>query len=328
MVDIKTLLKDTFNIVDECSLRHLDAYMDICESGINVIKKRNDGNDKHHILPKSLFPEYSNLDVCTWNASVMSRYNHIIAHWHIAKATNAPDAWRASFMMIRTYLCDDQSLKSITDIESEILMESGLKIKTFPGHRLGIKHTEEAKLRMSASKIGMYTKEKNPMWGKTPSPESIAMGVAKRIGKTAGKNNPCYGKYGPDHPKYGHTATEDTICNMRMAQRKMSVVFGDINAYRAAMAICFDSTLIRKNSVVAGRKLVRSVLNILLDTDKFNPDNCTQIVVHAKNVLTGDDIMMYDISHDDLTSFRSSVEYIDAKMIYTKNKSNGKRKRS
>ena len=41
---------------------------------------------KHHILPKSLFPEYKDLSKYSWNLSKLGYREHLIAHYMLAKA--------------------------------------------------------------------------------------------------------------------------------------------------------------------------------------------------------------------------------------------------
>jgi hypothetical protein len=53
----------------------------------------------------------------------------------------------------------------------------------------GQKHTEEVRLAMSISRKGMNLGNKNA--------------------DTAGEKNPCFGKFGGDHPAYGHKKSDD-----------------------------------------------------------------------------------------------------------------------
>ena len=41
---------------------------------------------KHHILPKSIFPEFSNLKMYPWNCKILSPRAHYIAHYILSKA--------------------------------------------------------------------------------------------------------------------------------------------------------------------------------------------------------------------------------------------------
>ncbi len=53
--------------------------------------------EKHHICPKSkdLFPEYSNLKIFHWNSIKLTRRQHIITHYILAKSYNNWSMWEA-----------------------------------------------------------------------------------------------------------------------------------------------------------------------------------------------------------------------------------------
>ncbi len=55
----------------------LVKYVDFC------IENHNENlqiGENHHILSRTVFPEYIDLKVYTWNLSRLSPYNHYIAH--------------------------------------------------------------------------------------------------------------------------------------------------------------------------------------------------------------------------------------------------------
>lgn len=57
----------------------LDEYID-------MVFLPDENGEKHHILPKSVFPEYENLKEFTWNSSRLTRNRHIEAHKLLFKA--------------------------------------------------------------------------------------------------------------------------------------------------------------------------------------------------------------------------------------------------
>ena len=57
--------------------------------------------EKHHILPTSLFPEYSSLKLHPWNMVRLTPRQHFIAHWMLAKLYGGK-MWYAFNMMRRT----------------------------------------------------------------------------------------------------------------------------------------------------------------------------------------------------------------------------------
>ena len=57
----------------------LEEYIDLCIDN-NLHKKIKNKVDYHHILPKSLFRQYSNLNENLWNGSYLSYEFHYKAH--------------------------------------------------------------------------------------------------------------------------------------------------------------------------------------------------------------------------------------------------------
>jgi hypothetical protein len=69
------------NVKDE---RWLKRYLNFI-SIFNLTKKFTNTHI-HHILPSSLYHEYKNLKVHTWNKSILTHRAHLIAHYMLAKA--------------------------------------------------------------------------------------------------------------------------------------------------------------------------------------------------------------------------------------------------
>ena len=56
----------------------------------NIIYKSDDLRIKgktelHHVLPKSMFPEYKNLREHSWNGVYLTAREHFICHWLLTK---------------------------------------------------------------------------------------------------------------------------------------------------------------------------------------------------------------------------------------------------
>lgn len=62
-------------------LKRYVCYLGLCKS------KNKNLQDKHihHIIPASMFPEYKNLRVNTWNSIILTPRQHYIAHAILAK---------------------------------------------------------------------------------------------------------------------------------------------------------------------------------------------------------------------------------------------------
>jgi len=77
-------------------LSKLNMYIDFCISKDRGRKYKN--TEEHHILPKSIFPNYKNLKEFTWNSSHLKYEDHYIAHSMLAEAINNDSfiyAWNA-----------------------------------------------------------------------------------------------------------------------------------------------------------------------------------------------------------------------------------------
>src|ERR1035437_892523 len=57
----------------------------------------------------------------------------------------------------------------------------------------GYKHSEEAKIKMSEAKNGVYIGKNNPFYGKSHSAETCEF-LSQKAGNRTGENNPFYGK--------------------------------------------------------------------------------------------------------------------------------------
>jgi hypothetical protein len=77
-------------------IRYLEAY-------IKWIKRcrRNTTGIKHHICPKSkdLWPQYKSFKTNSWNMSLMTPYQHLVAHWLLWKAYNTKSLTYAYYKM-------------------------------------------------------------------------------------------------------------------------------------------------------------------------------------------------------------------------------------
>lgn len=54
--------------------------------------------ESHHILPKSLFPQYSK---CDWNLVLLTPREHFICHWLLIKMTNSHKMFKALHKMLQ-----------------------------------------------------------------------------------------------------------------------------------------------------------------------------------------------------------------------------------
>lgn len=77
-----------------------------------IEKFEGSGSIKHHILPRSLFPDFKNLKEHEWNQSNLSHRAHFVSHWLLAKAFPKQAAmWKAFYAMANK---DKQKINSKT----------------------------------------------------------------------------------------------------------------------------------------------------------------------------------------------------------------------
>lgn len=81
MIDIKEKLLSMFG-GDETKTEEYINYI----STQRKIKQQQTYTERHHILPESLFPEYSK---CKWNIANLLAYDHFVAHYILAQSRNA-----------------------------------------------------------------------------------------------------------------------------------------------------------------------------------------------------------------------------------------------
>jgi hypothetical protein len=137
---------------------------DICQEYIDILHRPIVGKtEKHHILPRSLFPEHIKNPN---NLIELSIYDHLEAHECLAKTNEHKMILAFNFMFTANYrrystLTEDQKLKVKVKRTKARLAMSDVK-------------SEQGKL---------YIGEKNPFYGKTHSDETKAIISSHHKGK-------------------------------------------------------------------------------------------------------------------------------------------------
>lgn len=120
-------------------------YILYCHSAIendNTIK-----TEKHHILPKKLFPEFSNLNKNSWNLATLNLTDHFYVHYLLSKAINSKSTRFAFNMMRRIFTKNDNS--TLSEL-STLYMEFRTQLsKDFSNINKGRKCTPEQLKRLS-----------------------------------------------------------------------------------------------------------------------------------------------------------------------------------
>lgn len=175
-------------------------------------------SERHHILPKSLFPQFKNN---SWNIIRLTARQHFIAHWMLAKAFGE-GMWIALYMMTtcdengnRNYMVSSNLYGTLKVKRAEILSEkwSGESNPMYGSSRFGDKnpmhnksHSEETRKKISEKAKKRFenpeyrlkvTGENNGMYGKTHSDE-FKKNMSERV---SGKNHHNYNKPMADNVK-------------------------------------------------------------------------------------------------------------------------------
>lgn len=187
-----------------------DRYFSICSESIPA----DEEGENHHILPRSMFPEY---DKCSWNIVRLSYINHYKVHEILASiCINKSD----EFKMLHAWnlICNTRD---------------GLFIDADTYNSLKTRRVELLSENMSGAGNPMYgvsgenapcfgrVGEKHPMFGRNHLPETI-----ERIkASSSGENHWAYGIRGENHPLFGYRHSEESI--KKMCEKQKGKVVSD-----------------------------------------------------------------------------------------------------
>jgi hypothetical protein len=185
--------KDMLMLVPDHNLEYLDKYLDFIKSRLEVSA---DKVERHHILPKCLFPEYKSFKECKWNIIRLRPKDHFIAHYLLFMTyPSRSDITRSWRMMFNCRIISNLDLEEYAeDYERSKIMikDSMVGKKRLLEHRknmsigqkkryenseerekcklinLGRKHTDETKKKVSTATKG----DRNPFYGKVHSEET------------------------------------------------------------------------------------------------------------------------------------------------------------
>lgn len=110
-------------------------------------------SEKHHILPKHIWPEYESFSQHPWNMVTLTLHNHLLAHYYFSMATNT--LWNA--IPAISYLTANGA-RQLTNADMNLvaeIMEYYKKNCRGENHpRYGTTHTDETKKKISNSNKG------------------------------------------------------------------------------------------------------------------------------------------------------------------------------
>lgn len=178
----------------------LSEYLRICFNPTEV-----DGySELHHILPKSKYPEYSDLKEHPWNGVRLSYVDHCRAHYWIWKATGDYGMWCSVKALCHMWNDEHRRLRTITEAEVIAVAEIAQAIKGTQKVSLDTRKklseagkgrvvTEETRRKISEAQIGKKISEECKAklsaanLGKKASPEArLAQSIAQTGKKKAG----------------------------------------------------------------------------------------------------------------------------------------------
>lgn len=139
--------------------------------------------EKHHILPKSLFPH---LKKCKWNIKRLSLREHFIAHWILMKAMPDDIGMKYAF---NSFISSGKVKNSYGYEKSRknFICELSKKLSGNGNHFYGRKHTEATRNKISLSKMGV----------KNSTPEQRKL----HSDRMSGPNNPFFNRKHKDDIK-------------------------------------------------------------------------------------------------------------------------------
>lgn len=133
------------------NIEHLDEYISICQKEDEAYF-----TEIHHVLPKSLWSEYKDLKIHSWNKVKLTPFNHAKAHYKLALAIDDVSAWCAVWGMLHW----NYGKRDFDDSDFEIVQimkeESRLRFrgKNHPCHITNISDELRETRRLNAIRLG------------------------------------------------------------------------------------------------------------------------------------------------------------------------------
>jgi hypothetical protein len=135
----------------------LDRYLNFLEE--STIPTEDDYSESHHILPRSLFPDFQLFTQNPWNRIDLKGTDHLIAHYFLLKALPEVHALRHAFCFM-VGIRQDQPVPDISPIllqemaEEYVFQKTGLRWVTKDGQELKILPHEHTKYLMDGWALG------------------------------------------------------------------------------------------------------------------------------------------------------------------------------
>lgn len=144
------MLDEFINSGVATNLHHLNRYLKFMES----VPEQERG-ESHHILPKSLFPQYQLKSIAPWNQKLISPRAHFIAHWMLTKALPNNNSMTRAFWAM-THNTNDRTYRVSSKIYELARVQFSESMMGESHPMFGVKHSEETRLRMRESAKAFY----------------------------------------------------------------------------------------------------------------------------------------------------------------------------
>ena len=171
----------------------VDLYIKLIEDNKST-KRKIYKTARHHILPRSLYPEYENLSLNKWNEVILSHSDHLYAHYLLSYIFGGSMS-RAFYFMCNldteTFSLNEKMYKE----QYEKSMIEHLKYFSENNPARTESHINRMKFNNPMSNPEISAKVANKLKGKKTGTRSDETKQKHRLNKL-GANNPNYGKTG------------------------------------------------------------------------------------------------------------------------------------
>lgn len=169
--------------------------------------------ERHHILPRSIFKQYSNLKENTWNEAILSNRAHIIAHYMLAKAIGGK-MWAPLYFYTKSYKFNSRIIAEIVENNRKLLSDKYKNTVTvYDVENLNYKRVNKIEFETNDNYVGCNKGRKDVGYN-----ISISRKKSYKEGKIdllIGDKNPMFGMTGDKNPFYGKKHSEKTKLKLR-----------------------------------------------------------------------------------------------------------------
>jgi translation elongation factor P/translation initiation factor 5A len=171
------------------STKYINLYLKIISNANNLNRTKLNKNDllyiyyeSHHILPKSLFKEYSNLKTYKWNKVLLTAREHFICHILLMKhykSIKDKNGYIKMSRAVQRLSCDGlHNSKIYASLKLNLSQSEYVKQKVREANT-GKKHTDETKLLWSNQRKGKKKSEQTKQKMRKPKTQQHILNMNK-----------------------------------------------------------------------------------------------------------------------------------------------------